>query len=44
MTPKLNQTVAEAEFDRLTYSAYLLTSDPDLALSAVLIDCSVDEI
>ena len=40
MTPQLIETAKkgiEAELDRLTYSAYLLTLDPDLALSVVMI-------
>ena len=39
MTPQLIETAnqsIEAELDRLTYSAYLLTLDPGLALSVVL--------
>jgi len=38
MTPQMSQTSEnnlQAEFDRLTYSAYLLTFDPGKALSAV---------
>jgi len=39
MTPQLIETtneVVEAELDRLTYSAYLLTLDPSLAMSVVM--------
>jgi hypothetical protein len=39
MTPQLIETAnqsIEAELDRLTYSAYLLTLDPGLALSVVM--------
>lgn len=39
MTPQLTETAnqgIEAELDRLTYSAYLLTLDPGLALSVVM--------
>lgn len=39
MTPQSIETineVVEAELDRLTYSAYLLTLDPSLAMSAVM--------
>ena len=40
MTPQLIETAnkgIEAELDRLTYSAYLLTLDPGLAMSVVMI-------
>jgi DNA-directed RNA polymerase specialized sigma24 family protein len=39
MTPQLSQSAEkniDAELDRLTYSAYLLTLDPGLALSVVM--------
>jgi hypothetical protein len=39
MTPQLSQPAdknIDAELDRLTYSAYLLTLDPGLALSVVM--------
>ena len=39
MTPQLSQPAdknIDAELDRLTYSAYLLTLDPGLALSLVM--------
>jgi DNA-directed RNA polymerase specialized sigma24 family protein len=39
MTPQLIETtnqVVETELDRLTYSAYLLTLDPSLAMSVVM--------
>jgi hypothetical protein len=36
----------DSELDQLTYSAYLLTSDPDLALSVVMaaVDTSMDDL
>jgi hypothetical protein len=48
MTPQLSQTTddnLQAEIDRLTYSAYLLTLDPGKAFSAVVraIDGSLEE-
>ena len=47
MTPQTCQTDTnlQAELDRLTYSAYLLTLDPGKALSAVerAIDGSLEE-
>ena len=39
MTPQMSQTTdnnLQAELDRLTYSAYLLTLDPGKAFSAVM--------
>lgn len=49
MSPQTSQTTddnLQAELDRLTYSAYLLTLDPGTAVSVVMqaIDCSLDEI
>lgn len=49
MTPHSREATdenLEAELDRLTYSAYLLTLDPGLALSVVMIalDASLDEV
>lgn len=49
MTPEISQTSdkhIEDELDRLTYSAYLLTLDSELAVSVVMaaIDGSLDEI
>jgi hypothetical protein len=49
MTPQISQTAdkhIESELDRLTYSAYLLTLDPGLAVSVVMtaIDGSLEEI
>jgi hypothetical protein len=49
MTPQLVQPVnksIDVELDQLTYSAYLLTLDPDLALSVVMaaIDASMEDI
>ena len=49
MTPQIippgNDTI-DAELDQLTYSAYLLTLDPDLALSVVMaaIDKSMEDL
>jgi hypothetical protein len=48
MTPQMSQTTddnLQAEIDRLTYSAYLLTLDPGKAFSAVVraIDRSLEE-
>jgi hypothetical protein len=48
MTPQMSQTTdnnLQAEIDRLTYSAYLLTLDPGKAFSAVVraIDGSLEE-
>lgn len=48
MTPQLSQLTdksIDTELDRLTYSAYLLTLDPGLALSVVMaaLDDSLDE-
>jgi|SRR5580700_7796690 DNA-directed RNA polymerase specialized sigma24 family protein len=48
MTPQLieagNNTI-DVELDQLTYSAYLLTLDPDLALSVVMaaVDTSIED-
>jgi len=49
MTPQISQAAAkqiESELDRLTYSAYLLTLDPGVAVSVVMtaIDGSLEEI
>jgi hypothetical protein len=49
MTPRFGQTTdknIEAELDRLTYSAYLLTLDPAVALSVVMaaLDGSSEEV
>ncbi len=49
MTPQISQTAdkhIESELDRLTYSAYLLTLDPGVAVSVVMtaIDGSLEEI
>ena len=49
MTPQLIQRVnssIDVELDQLTYSAYLLTRDADLALSVVMaaIDASMEDI
>ena len=49
MTPQLIQPVnnsIDVELDQLTYSAYLLTLDPDLALSVVMaaIDASMEDV
>jgi hypothetical protein len=49
MTPQLNRPgndSIDSEVDRLTYSAYLLTLDPDLALSVVMaaIDTSMEDL
>ena len=49
MTPQLIQhrdNIIDAELDQLTYSAYLLTLDPDLALSVVktAIDASIEDL
>jgi hypothetical protein len=49
MTPQMSKVAnesVEAELDRLTYSAYLLTLDPGVALSVVLsaIDGSLEQI
>jgi hypothetical protein len=49
MTPQLIQhgdNTIDAELDQLTYSAYLLTVDPDLALSVVMvaIDTSTEDL
>jgi hypothetical protein len=49
MTPQLIQrgdNTIDAELDQLTYSAYLLTLDPDLALSVVraALDASMDDL
>jgi hypothetical protein len=49
MTPQLIQTgndSIDSELDQLTYSAYLLTLDPDLAFSAVMaaIDNSTEDL
>lgn len=48
MTPQLSQPgndSIDTELDQLTYSAYLLTLDPDLAVSAVMaaIDASMED-
>lgn len=48
MTPQLTQSAndtIDVELDQLTYSAYLLTLDPDLALSVVMaaIDASMED-
>jgi DNA-directed RNA polymerase specialized sigma24 family protein len=49
MTPQISQAAderIESELDRLTYSAYLLTLDPGVAVSVVMtaIDGSLEEI
>jgi hypothetical protein len=49
MTPQISQAAdkhIESEFDRLTYSAYLLTLDPGVAVSVVMtaIDGSLEEV
>jgi hypothetical protein len=49
MTPQISQATGkhiESELDRLTYSAYLLTLDPGVAVSVVMtaIDGSLEEI
>lgn len=49
MTPQLIQPGSDSidvELDQLTYSAYLLTLDPDLALSVVMaaIDASMEDL
>jgi hypothetical protein len=49
MTPQISQTAdkhIESELDRLTYSAYLLTLDPGVAVSVVMtaINGSLEEI
>jgi hypothetical protein len=49
MTPQISQTAhkhIESELDRLTYSAFLLTLDPGVAVSVVMtaIDGSLEEI
>jgi hypothetical protein len=49
MTPQISQVAdnhIESELDRLTYSAYLLTLDPGVAVSVVMtaIDGSLEEI
>ena len=49
MTPQVIQPGSDSldiELDQLTYSAYLLTLDPDLALSVVMaaIDASMDDL
>lgn len=49
MTPQLIQSANDSidtELDQLTYSAYLLTLDPDLAVSVVMaaIDASMEDI
>jgi hypothetical protein len=49
MTPQFGQTTVtdfDAELDRLTYSAYLLTLDPAVALSVVMaaLDASSEEV
>ena len=49
MTPQLIQPAndsIDAELDQLTYSAYLLTLDPDLAVSVVMaaIDASMEDL
>lgn len=49
MTPPVSQPTdksVDTELDRLTYSAYLLTLDPGLALSVVMaaLDDSLDEV
>jgi len=49
MTPQAIQPVnnsIDVELDQLTYSAYLLTLDPDLALSVVMaaVDASMDDL
>lgn len=49
MTPQLIQLAndnIDAELDQLTYSAYLLTHDPDLAVSVVMaaIDASMEDL
>src|SRR5580658_4337983 len=49
MTPQISQAAdkhIESELDRLTYSAYLLTLDPEVAVSVVItaIDGSLEEI
>jgi len=49
MTPQLIQPAndsIDAELDQLTYSAYLLTLDPDLAVSVVMaaIDASLEDL
>lgn len=49
MTPQMSQAAdkrIESELDRLTYSAYLLTLDPGVAVSVVMaaIDGSLEEI
>jgi len=48
MTPRPIQSgnTIDAELDQLTYSAYLLTLDPDLALSVVMaaVDASMEDL
>ena len=49
MTPQISQAAdkhIESELDRLTYSAYLLTLDPGVAVSVVMtaIDGSLEEV
>ena len=49
MTPRLIQPgndSIDVELDQLTFSAYLLTLDPDLAVSAVIaaLDTSMDDL
>ena len=49
MTPQIIQHIndgIDVELDQLTYSAYLLTLDPDLALSLVMaaVDASVEDL
>ena len=49
MTPQISQAAdkhIESEIDRLTYCAYLLTLDPEVAVSVVMtaIDGSLEEI